>query len=260
MGLVGWTMPGSPSLTSTWAMTVAAVRWMRSRRNNSNRIRWIMYPMPPCESETQVSRGRRGTRRSPSSERMRILPICGPLPWVMTIFAPLRKSGMRWPRVSAVCSNCWGMVPGSPGRVMALPPRAMTRVSLMEGQPSLTWRRGDQTGRGVQGRERARGGMGWETVGVILTRSRGDTEEDAERQKETENLARRQRRFRCPAARRARESKTGENTMTENHRVRTGFRREHRGKRRVLFHGVARGGRGWETRGGDFESEAESKR
>src|ERR1035441_8731955 len=102
--------------------------------------------------------------------------------------------------------------------------------------------------------------MGWETVGVILTRSRGDTEEDAERQKETENLARRQRRFRCPAARRARESKTGENTMTENHRVRKGFRREHRGKRRVLCHGVARGGRGWETRESDFDAEAESKR
>ena len=98
--------------------------------------------------------------------------------------------------------------------------------------------------------------MGWETVGVILTRSRGDTEEDAERQKETENLARRQRRFRCPAARRARESKTGENTMTENHRVRKGFRREHRGKRRVLCHGVARGGRGWETRECDFDAEA----
>src|ERR1019366_10318830 len=69
---------------------------------------------------------------------------------------------------------------------------------------------------------RARGGMGWETAGLILTRSRGDTEED-ERQKERENLARSQRRFRCQAARRARQSKTGEITMTENHRVPEGF-------------------------------------
>src|ERR1035438_7187875 len=51
----------------------------------------------------------------------------------MTILASLRKRGMRWFRVSAVCSNCWGMVPGSPGRVMALPPRARTRVSVMDG-------------------------------------------------------------------------------------------------------------------------------
>src|ERR1035441_4705080 len=57
---------------------------------------------------------------------------------------------------------------------------------------------------------RARGGMGWETAGLILPRSRGDTEEDAERQKERENLARSQRRFRCQAARRARQSKTGQ--------------------------------------------------
>src|ERR1022692_534506 len=88
---------------------------------------------------------------------------------------------------------------------------------------------------------RARGGMGWETAGLILTRSRGDTEEDAERQKETENLARSQRRFRCQAARRARQSKTGENTMTENHRVRKGFRREHRGKRRENLGGLGIG-------------------
>src|SRR5674476_976710 len=75
--------------------------------------------------------------RSEEGERMRMLPICGPFPWVMTILASLRKSGTRWPRVSAVCSNCWGMVPGSPGRVIALPPRAMTRVSLMEGRSPM---------------------------------------------------------------------------------------------------------------------------
>ena len=36
----------------------------------------------------------------------------------------------------------------------------------------------------------ARGGMGWETGGVILTRSRGEAEEDAERQKEREDFER----------------------------------------------------------------------
>src|SRR5690348_7291652 len=58
-----------------------------------------------------------------------MLPICGPLPWVMIKRSSPAKRDFKCWRVSAVCSNCCGMVPGSPGRVMALPPRAMTRVS-----------------------------------------------------------------------------------------------------------------------------------
>src|ERR1039458_5417916 len=88
----------------------------------------------------------------------------------------------------------------------------------------------------------ARGGMGWETAGLILTRSRGDTEEDAERQKERENLARSQRRFRCQAARRARQSKTGENTMTENHRVPEGFPERSHGEFQFAVEPRGRGG------------------
>src|ERR1022692_1112588 len=89
---------------------------------------------------------------------------------------------------------------------------------------------------------RARGGMGSETAGLILTRSRGDPEEDAERQKERENLARSQRRFRCQAARRARQSKTGENTMTENHRVPEGFPERSHGEFQFAVEPRGRGG------------------
>src|SRR5208283_1392864 len=84
--------------------------------------------MPPWQSASQVSSGSLGTRRSPSSTRIRIFPICGPLPCVITNRQSLWKSGFRCSRVSTVCSNCCRMVPGSPGRVMAFPPRAMTRV------------------------------------------------------------------------------------------------------------------------------------
>src|ERR1035438_497725 len=87
--------------------------------------------MPPWQSASQVSSGKYGTRRVPSSTRIRMLPICGPLPWVMAIREPEWNRGLRCSSVSAVWVNCMGMAPDSPGLVMALPPRAITSVSIM---------------------------------------------------------------------------------------------------------------------------------
>src|ERR1035437_3983485 len=87
--------------------------------------------MPPWQSASKVSSGKYGTRRSPSSTRIRMLPICGPLPWVMAIREQVWNKGLRSSSVSAVWANCKGMAPDSPGLVMALPPSAITSVSVM---------------------------------------------------------------------------------------------------------------------------------
>ena len=84
--------------------------------------------MPPCESETQVSSGSRGTRRSPSSTRIRMLPICGPLPCVMTMRAVAAEQRPEMLQRLRGVLKLLGNRAGLSGRVIALPPNAMTSV------------------------------------------------------------------------------------------------------------------------------------
>jgi hypothetical protein len=61
-----------------------------------------MCPMPPCESAEDISSDSRGTgAESPtSSERRRMKPTWGPLPWVRTMPQPRATRVATWRAVS----------------------------------------------------------------------------------------------------------------------------------------------------------------
>src|SRR5579859_156376 len=60
------------------------------------------------------------------SERSRMNPTCGPLPWVMTTRQPSLTSPATSLAAARAFPNCSSMVPCSPSPIRALPPMAMT--------------------------------------------------------------------------------------------------------------------------------------
>jgi hypothetical protein len=61
-----------------------------------------------------------------NSERNRMNPTWGPLPWVTTIRRPAAASAAIWRAAPRAFSNCSSIVPCCPSTISAFPPTATT--------------------------------------------------------------------------------------------------------------------------------------
>ena len=127
IGLVGCDSPGSLGSTSMWVMmdTAPEISCLQA----SLRARQMRLPNWPCVMAPSVNSGRAGTKSIEPSCWMARLPTCGPLPWTMTTFQPLRISERTDRAMASALAYCSSRVPRWSSRVSALPPRARTAVS-----------------------------------------------------------------------------------------------------------------------------------
>ena len=88
IGLSGLANAGSVRSTSVCVTSVITGIVMPRRRNSLPSAFWNMKPIAPWVSPTAYCTGTVGTWPSAISERRRMKPTCGPLPWVSTTFQP----------------------------------------------------------------------------------------------------------------------------------------------------------------------------
>ena len=134
IGLLGWANAGSLRSTTMWVTTETAPEI--SRPQTSCRARQIRLPRAPWVIAPRENSGCAGTSRAPSSCWIARLPTCGPFPWTMMICQPLRNSDRTDLAMAKAFEYCSSTVPRWSSRVRALPPRAMTAISLMYGSLS----------------------------------------------------------------------------------------------------------------------------
>src|ERR687886_1733764 len=77
---------------------------------------------------SSASCGSSGSISETRSERRRMKPTCGPLPWVRTIRQPRSTSARSWTARRWAAANCSAIVAGPPPSSRAFPPTATTAV------------------------------------------------------------------------------------------------------------------------------------
>src|SRR5713226_5993674 len=88
--------------------------------------------MAPCVSAPHESSGTSCSSPRDSSDRRRIKPTCGPLPWVTTTFQPAAIISAMWCIDSAAAAYWSGTLRCWPSLISELPPTATTAVWLTE--------------------------------------------------------------------------------------------------------------------------------
>src|ERR1051326_7693755 len=82
--------------------------------------------MAPCESAPQTSSGTSCSSCAASSERRRMKPTCGPLPWVTTTFQPSLIIARMW-REGSCAARYWSITVSCLASLISeLPPIATT--------------------------------------------------------------------------------------------------------------------------------------
>ena len=139
IGFVGWANAGSSGSTSTWVTTDATSRRMPRTRKSLTRFWASMYPIDPCVSATQISKGTSWSSWRASSERRRMNPTWGPFPWLMATSQPSATRPPMWWSVSFTASYwsstdlCWA------SRIRLLPPIATTIRPGVTTPPLPSW-------------------------------------------------------------------------------------------------------------------------
>src|SRR5262245_1757212 len=148
-----------------------------------------------------MSSDRRGTgaASSISSERSRMKPTWGPLPWVTTTRQPAATRAPACRAVARAFSNCSAMVPRWPSRMRELPPTAITALrsmaSALHGQPPA-----ELAERRAEARQRRPRESGADLADAGLTMR--DTGIDERRHTALDDAARVNRRWRADEAQR----------------------------------------------------------
>src|SRR5918994_3609075 len=106
--------------------------------------------MAPCRSAAAKSIGTGGTSTSAISERRRMNPTWGPLPWVITTFQPAATMSAMWCAVPAAAADWSGIDSCSRSTISELPPTATTAVRSLNaiGLPSRARLSRDLVGKG----------------------------------------------------------------------------------------------------------------
>ena len=88
IGFDGLTNAGSSAATSVWVTTVTARLSIPSRSKSLCRFCCSAYPIAPWVSAPHASSGTSCSSCAASSDRRRMNPTCGPLPWVIATSHP----------------------------------------------------------------------------------------------------------------------------------------------------------------------------